>query len=324
LAPPFVAAATYSVEGVRVAIRTPITRREPQLPYGLVTRELAVLPAIAVNVSPRQAIVPLSMRDKSVLVRVDLVNNATAGSTGQLALKLPRAGRRCRPRLPFSFTRPGEKATYRFIVRPGVIDGRDYRIEAVATANGKEFTTATRSSNIAISKPAISSTTRSFACAAWTSGSHRGCKVGYVMGVGDEVPAGIMQLGVQVRPLKRRISRRRSVPVRRNHDRHTRLRGARRFADLQPPLLDYVQNGGNLIVLYNTPAEFDPNTFAPYPGSCSRRGRSLGRGFAGDDSGAGAPGIHDAERDHRKPTSTGGWSSAARSSSASGIAPTHR
>jgi hypothetical protein len=50
-AAPFVAAATYSVEGVRVVIRTPITRREPQLPYGLVTRELAVLPAVAVNVS---------------------------------------------------------------------------------------------------------------------------------------------------------------------------------------------------------------------------------------------------------------------------------
>ena len=35
-------------------------------------------------------------------------------------------------------------------------------------------------------------------------------------------------------------------------------------------LLDYVQNGGNLIVLYNTPAEFDPNLFAPYPAQLPR------------------------------------------------------
>jgi hypothetical protein len=31
-----------------------------------------------------------------------------------------------------------------------------------------------------------------------------------------------------------------------------------------------VQNGGNLIVLYNTPAEFDPNAFAPFPAQLPR------------------------------------------------------
>ena len=35
-------------------------------------------------------------------------------------------------------------------------------------------------------------------------------------------------------------------------------------------LLDYVQNGGHLIVLYNTPAEFDPNAFAPFPAQLPR------------------------------------------------------
>jgi len=35
-------------------------------------------------------------------------------------------------------------------------------------------------------------------------------------------------------------------------------------------LLDYVRNGGNLIVLYNTPQEFDPQQFAPYPATLPR------------------------------------------------------
>jgi len=35
-------------------------------------------------------------------------------------------------------------------------------------------------------------------------------------------------------------------------------------------LLDYVKNGGNLIVLYNTPQEFDPKQFAPYPATLPR------------------------------------------------------
>jgi LmbE family N-acetylglucosaminyl deacetylase len=269
--PPFVAAATYSVEGVRVAIRTPITRREPQLPYGLVTRELAVLPAIAVNVSPRRAIVPLSTRDKSVLVQVDLVNNAAGGSSGQLALKLP-AGWTSRPAsLPFSFTRPAEKATYRFIVRPGVIDGRDYQIEAIATVHGKEFTTGYE----VIEHRDLETRYLFHDAIVRVRGIDvriaPGLKVGYVMGVGDEVPAGIMQLGVQVRPLEAQdlasgdLSQYDAI-----------VTGTRAYAvrdDLRTSnrrLLDYVQNGGNLVVLYNTPAEFDPNAFAPYPAQLPR------------------------------------------------------
>ena len=45
---------------------------KPHLPYGYVMRELAVVPAMAVNVSPRQAMVPQSPRRKSVRVQVEL------------------------------------------------------------------------------------------------------------------------------------------------------------------------------------------------------------------------------------------------------------
>ena len=63
-------------------------------------------------------------------------------------------------------------------------------------------------------------------------------------------------------------------------------------------LLDYVQQGGNLIVLYNT-QEFVPNTYAPFPAQLPRARRgSVGGGFAGRDPGAVAPVVHDAEPDH--------------------------
>jgi len=270
-AAPFVATATYSVEGVWVAISTPVSRREAQLPYGSVTRELAVLPAVAVNVAPRQAIVPLSMRDKSVLVRVDLVNNAIQGSAGQITLKLPAGWTSMPSSLPFSFTRPGEKATYRFVVRPGVIDGRDYEIEAIATANGKAFKIGYE----AIEHRDLETRYLFHDAIGRVRGVDvriaPGLKVGYVMGVGDDVPAGIMQLGVQVRPLEAQdlasgdLSQYDAI-----------MTGTRAYAvrdDLRTfnrRLLDYVQNGGNLIVLYNTPAEFDPNAFAPFPAQLPR------------------------------------------------------
>ena len=98
----------------------------------------------------------------------------------------------------------------------------------------------------------------------------RGLKVGYVMGIGDEVPSGLAQLGAEVNLLDAadlatgNLSRYDSI-----------ITGTRAYAvreDLKTyngRLLEYVQNGGNLIVLYNT-QELAPNTFAPYAGELLR------------------------------------------------------
>jgi hypothetical protein len=93
----------------------------------------------------------------------------------------------------------------------------------------------------------------------------KGLTVGYVAGVGDEVPRALEQLGMAVRPLGASdlatgdLSRLDAV-----------LLGTRAYAvreDLRTHnarLLEYARAGGNLVVLYNTP-EFDPARFAPYP-----------------------------------------------------------
>jgi hypothetical protein len=92
-----------------------------------------------------------------------------------------------------------------------------------------------------------------------------GLDVGYVMGVGDQVPAGIAQLGARVQLLDEKalatgdLGRFDAI-----------LTGTRAYVvreDLRTynqRLLDYVNSGGNLVVLYNTP-EFVPAKLAPYP-----------------------------------------------------------
>jgi hypothetical protein len=103
-----------------------------------------------------------------------------------------------------------------------------------------------------------------------------GLKVGYIMGVGDEVPAGIAQLGAQVQLLTAQ-----DLAAAELNQFDAIMTGTRAYAvrdDLRTynqRLLDYVKNGGNLIVLYNTPAEFDPNTFAPYPGQLPRNAEEV-------------------------------------------------
>jgi hypothetical protein len=100
-------------------------------------------------------------------------------------------------------------------------------------------------------------------------------KVGYVMGIGDEVPAGIAQLGASVTLLGEPDLARGDL---RQFD--AIVTGTRAYAvrdDLKTynrRLLDYVKDGGNLIVLYNT-QELIPNEFAPYPGVLTARAEEV-------------------------------------------------
>jgi hypothetical protein len=97
-----------------------------------------------------------------------------------------------------------------------------------------------------------------------------GLEVGYVMGIGDEVPAALAQLGANVRLLGEReltggpLSQFDAIVT------GTRAYAVRQdLATANRRLLDYVRDGGNLIVLYNT-QELDPKLYAPYPGELTR------------------------------------------------------
>jgi hypothetical protein len=97
------------------------------------------------------------------------------------------------------------------------------------------------------------------------------------MGIGDDLPAAITQLGATVELLDpaalAAATKKAGIDRTAGLDRFDAIvLGTRAYAvrpDLHAAnarLLDYAKNGGNLIVLYNTP-EFDPATHAPFPGT---------------------------------------------------------
>ncbi len=97
-----------------------------------------------------------------------------------------------------------------------------------------------------------------------------GVTVGYVMGVGDDVPAAIEALGATVRLLGESdltggvLDGFDAIVV------GTRAYAVRRdLVDNNQRLLDYARGGGNLVVLYQT-QEFVPGEMAPYPASLPR------------------------------------------------------
>jgi LmbE family N-acetylglucosaminyl deacetylase len=263
--PALTAIAEYSIDGVRIVMRQPVTRLELNLPYGYEARVLAIVPALAVTITPSAVVVPLGP-DKKIRVTADLVNNVQDGSQGNVRIQVPPGWTVDPASEAFRFTGAGERAFYRFTITIPSLDRREYRLEAIATSGGHEF----REGYDVLQHRDLETRYLYRPAAATVAGIDvsiaSGLKVGYVMGVGDDVPSGLAQLGVDVQLLASQDLATADL-VRFN----AIITGTRAYAvrdDLRTynrRLLEYAKNGGNLIVLYNT-QEFVPNQHAPFPG----------------------------------------------------------
>jgi hypothetical protein len=251
---------------VSVETRQTVTRREPNLPYGFETRELLVVPAIGVTVSPGVAIVPRAAIGKTLSLDVELLSHWEGDVAGRLALKLPPGWTSEPVSRDFALRSAGQRERHRFLVRiPKLDDAARYEIRAVAQARGHAYDEgydliAKRDLETRyLYRPALT------AVRGIDVSVPAGLSVGYVMGVGDQVPMGLAQLGAKVTLLGEKELATGSLG---GFD--AILTGTRAYAvrdDLRTynqRLLEYVKAGGNLIVLYNT-QELVPGQYAPYP-----------------------------------------------------------
>lgn len=273
--PAAVAVVEYDVLGQAVAIREPVRTLEPNLPYGHEWRELTVLPNVAVNVTPEIRVVPVQRASDPIRVQVELINNDIAGSRGELRLELPSGWKSSPDSIPFSFAQAGERSNHAFTLSLPALERRSYRIEAVATAGSREFRQGYQVIRHRDYETRYLFRNSTLDIRGIDAEIAPDLSVGYVMGVGDQVPAGIEQLGAEVSLLGQtdlasgNLSRFDTIVI-----------GTRAYAvreDLityNSRLLEYARNGGNLIVLYQTP-EFDPNRWAAYPAELPQRSEEV-------------------------------------------------
>ena len=269
------ASATYTVEGVQVSARDAVRRREARLPYGFVMRELRVVPAVAVSSSPSTVVVPLKAQTKKFAVQIEVLNNKDTGSRGEVMLRVPQGWTVEPARAPFNFARAGERETYAFSVTVPSIADRDYTLQAVAVADGRDYVEGYETIEYRDLETRQLYRTATTSVRGIDVQTVPGLKVGYVMGVGDQVPDGIRQLGYDVTLLDANelargdLSRFDAI-----------VTGTRAYAvreDLKTynrRLMDWVERGGNLIVLYNT-QELVPSQFAPKPGDLTSRAEEV-------------------------------------------------
>ena len=269
---------TYRVDGVDFIVTQPAQTRSINRPWGEKRRLLTVAPAISLSVSPRIGVIPISESTMTggkttFIATVEMLNNVKGESEGTLSLKLPDGWQASPENAPFAFTHEGASKTFTFEVSTEDVEaGSVYTIQAVATYNGKEYTTGYQTIDHRDLEPR-----HLYHSATMTLHSislelpQKNLSVGYIMGVGDKVPEALEQIGIDVEMLDREELRTGDL-----NRFDTILVGIRAYAvrrDLvayNSRLLDYVHKGGNLIVQYQTP-EFDAAPFGPYPYTMGRR-----------------------------------------------------
>ena len=271
---PFRATLDLGLSGHDVMLDAPVLYRyEGSIFSGEKRMELQVVPRFSVRPVPDIAIIPIgAAKDPKAgrEIRVTVTSGMKGRSSGRAELLVPTGWSVAPASGPVEFAREDEAQTVRFVVTPPqAVRPGEYRIRAVVADESQPFGLGYE----VIEYPHISRRHRIVPAETTVKVVDvkvaPGLRVGYVMGVGDQVPPAIQQLGVQLDLLDADtlgwggLSRYDAVV--------TGVRAYERRADLRAHnqrLLDYVNSGGTLIVQYNK-FEFNEAQFSPLPAKVS-------------------------------------------------------
>ena len=237
--------------------------------------ELSVVPAFSVRVTPPLMVIPggagakLAQRE----VYVTVTNSAKGKSQASVSIELPEGWKASPSSVPINFAHEDESLSARFqVTSPAQAKLGEYTVRAVVTSAGtgdQKFATGYQE----IEYPHVQR--RQVIMPAETLVKVVDVKVtpninvGYIVGVGDQVPPAIEQLGARVTFIDHDdlawgdLSK---YPVI-----MTGVRAYEARKDLRAynhRLLDYVERGGTLIVQYNK-MEFNQAEYGPYPAKVS-------------------------------------------------------
>jgi LmbE family N-acetylglucosaminyl deacetylase len=234
--------------------------------YGDLYQPLVVTPAISVNIASAAGVVPLGTA--SFTLPVSVKNDQTDSADGMLHLNLP-AGWTADP-VSFAFhLRAQETAPFVFTVHPDGFGAGSYTLKATAQSGNYEYSEGVQTVGYPGLRPYYLYRASTYRVRGVDVKVAPELRVGYIMGTGDDVPAALEQIGVTPHLLSAAdlaagdLSRYNCIVV--------GIRAYSNRSDLianNSRLLEYVKNGGTLIVQYQS-GEFDRN-YGPYPFALGR------------------------------------------------------
>jgi LmbE family N-acetylglucosaminyl deacetylase len=276
-APPEVSGVfSYEVEGVQFVLSRPVQTVYIDRPWGEQRRLLTVAPAINIAMAPCVGVIPIAAAPTSVTVSITVSSNVKGDAAGKVKLRLPDGWTAAPAEHNFTFTHEGEASDFSFKVSvPHAATGADYKIHAVAEYGGREYTEGYRVIAHRDLEPRHLYRPATMDVRGMDVQVAPNLSVGYVMGVGDDVPQALAQIGVHVTMLSANDLASGHldqfdaiiIGIRASAVRHDLKTFSKR-------LLDYAKRGGNLIYQYQT-QEFDAAPYGPYPYKLTARAEEV-------------------------------------------------
>jgi LmbE family N-acetylglucosaminyl deacetylase len=246
------------VGGASVGVERPVVYKWTDPARGERYRPFEIVPAVTLEFSEKVLLFPdAKPRDVPVRLRA-----GRAGVTGTVRLEAPSGWSVTPATRDFSLAERGAAQSVSFSVKPSGAPSSG-PLRASASADGRRFDrglTIVEYDHIPTQTILPPAETRVVRLAL----ERRGQEIGYLQGAGDQIPAGLRQIGYNVTELGQADL----VPERLKRFDAVVL-GVRAYNTLdgirfrQPALFDYAKAGGTLIVQYTTPQEIKVD--APLP-----------------------------------------------------------
>ena len=256
---------TMSIGGSDFTVTRPLVYKKTDRVKGEIYRPFEIIAPVSVDLeNPVEIFVDNNPRSIRVAVQAGKAN-----CSGSLKLAYPKGWSVSPEAIDFSLAAKGEKAFYEFqltapdgastgLISPmATVDGQTYvKKEIIIAYDHIPTQTIYRHATAKVVKLDIKTAGRN---------------IGYIMGSGDAIPASLEQIGYSVSLLDESILRSRDLGV---YD--AIIVGIRAYNTeqwlkyQQAKLMEYVKNGGTMIVQYNTSRGLVTPDLGPYPLKLSR------------------------------------------------------
>jgi len=267
-APPLVTASVaLTIGGIDVTVSRPVQFRYADAVRGELRRDVNVVPRVAVGLDTPLLVVPLGNTANQQKLVVRATSFSAKPVTGTVRLLLPQGWTSTPAQASFTLNASGDKTSTPFVVTaPARRTAGRLELGAEAVVGGASFSRDVQ----VISYPHIQ-THRLYWPATATAQVFdlkvASVKVGYIMGSGDQVADAIRRMGVDVTMLDG------DVLATGDLSRFDTIVVGIRASETNPDfvanngrLLDYVRNGGTLIVQYQQ-QEYANKMLPPFPAS---------------------------------------------------------
>jgi hypothetical protein len=268
----------YQYQGLTGSIEVPVMVRFKRPGGSEGKHPLAIGPAFSLALTPSSDVIPTSLHGgRSVKSTArDQSSGSLTRTAAQIALKVPE-GWRADPARESVVIPRDESRDASFQVFPSELKEGQTHIRAELSSGkktyGEGYAVVTREDlgTFYYYQPALQRVS------IVDVKVPKDLKVGYIMGAGDEIPTVLEQIGMNVAMIPAD-----KLATENLSKYQTIVLGIRAYdtqkgvVDNNKRLLDYVENGGRLVVQYNTmgsfgsPIDFNGGKYTPYPATLSR------------------------------------------------------